>query len=172
MHMYISQKEFDSFNQKLANLKKEKDKLMKTLGKIMETSGSFASKTPGFNETENQIKNLDRKIAELSNFLNKSAIIKDISCLKPDEVSIYSLVSVLDTDNQKEIKYYIQYESNNNAKKYRIASLGSPIGVALIGKRVGDKIRIELLQQTLNLEIIKIEQILKQKPSVLINPAP
>lgn len=43
MEIYISQKEYDSFSKKLSELEKEREKSQKMLGKIMETSGSFAT---------------------------------------------------------------------------------------------------------------------------------
>lgn len=79
MAIYISQKEYDIFSKKLSDLEKEREKLQRTLGKIMETSGSFASKTPGFNEAEDQVKIFNKKILDVKNLLSRAKILKDLS---------------------------------------------------------------------------------------------
>lgn len=158
MEIYISQKEYDSFSKKLSDFEKEREKLQKTLGKIMETSGSFASKTPGFNETEDQIKIFNKKILDVKNLLSGSKILKDLSEMKQDEVTIYSLVSVIDLDNNKETKYYIQHDFSGSKKDFVIITPSSPVGRNLMGKKIGDNIKVELPKGNLQLKIINIEK--------------
>lgn len=158
MKNYISQKEYDSFSKKLSDLEKEREKLYKTLGKIMETSGSFASKTPGFNEAEDQIKTLNKRIFDIKNLLSQSKILKDLSELKKNEVTIYSLISVIDINTNKEIKYYIQYDFSDGKKDYKIITPFSPIGKSLIRKKISDILKIELSKGNLDLKIIGIEK--------------
>ncbi len=128
------------------------------LGKIMENSGSFASKTPGFNETEGQVKILNQKIADLKNFLSQSKTLKDLSELKNNEVTIYSLISALNINTNKEIKYYIQHDFSGNKNGYTVITPLSPIGKCLINKKIGDNIKIELPKGNLELKIINIEK--------------
>jgi len=158
MAIYISQKEYDSFSKKLADFEKEREKLQKTLGKIMETSGSFASKTPGFNETEDQVKIFNKKILDAKNLLSQAKILKDLSELNQNEVTIYSLVSALDINNNKEIKYYIQYNLSESKKSFVIITPFSPIGKCLMGKKIGDEVKIEIPRGDTNLKIINIEK--------------
>lgn len=158
MEIYISQKEYDSFSKKLSELEKEREKSQKMLGKIMETSGSFASKTPGFNEVEGQVKTLNQKIADLKNFLSHSKILKDLSELKQDEVTIYSLISALDINTNKEIKYYIQHDFSGNKNGYTVVTPLSPMGQCLMGKKVDKEIKIELPKGDLQFKIISIEK--------------
>ncbi len=158
MKNYISQKEYDNFNQTISNLQKEREKLEKTLGKIMENSGSFASKTPAFNETEGLIKNLDQKIESIKFFLNNATVIKNWSMLPHGEIAVYSFVTALDAVSKKQIQYYIQHKVLfNKETAYLSITPNSPIGKALIGKKIGEKVLITLPQKILELEIINIE---------------
>jgi len=157
MTVYISQKEYDSFTNKLADFEKDREKLQRTLGKIMENSGSFASKTPGFNETEDQIKILNKKIIDVKNLLGQSIIIKDLSKLKKDEITIYSLITTVDINNKK-IKYYIQHDSLDNKKDFVIITPLSPVGQGLMGKKTGDEIEIVIPRGNLKLKVINIEK--------------
>ncbi len=159
MGFFISRKEYDSFSKKLSEMEKEREKLQKMLGKIMETSGSFASKTPGFNEVEGQIINLNQKIADLKNFLSQSKILKDLSELRKDEVTIYSLISALDINTNKEIKYYIQHDFSGDKNGYKIITLTSPIGQCLMGKKAGDEIEVKIPLENMRLKIINIEHL-------------
>lgn len=158
MAIYISQKEYDGFSKKLSDLEKEREKLQRTLGKIMETSGSSTGKTPGFNETEDQVKNLNKRILDVKNILSRAKILKDLSELKKSEVTIYSLVSVLDINTNKEIKYYIQHDFSDSKKDFVIITPSSPVGRNLIGKKIGENIKIELPKGNLELKIINIEK--------------
>ncbi len=158
MSVYISQKEYDKFIEKLAGLEKEKEGENKKLGKIMETSGSFASKTPGFNETESHIKILNQKIFEIKKLLSGSKILKDASELKKDKITIYSLVTVIDLNNNEEIRYYIQHDFGDGKKDFMTITPFSPIGKNLMGKKIGDEVSIELPREDLKLKIINIEK--------------
>jgi len=157
---FISQKEYDGFVKKLAGFEEERGKLQKMLGKIMETSGSFASKTPGFNETEDQVKIFNKKISDLKNFLAQARIVKNLSELDQNEATIYSLITCLDINSNKEIKYYIQHDPSEQKKDYKIITPSSPVATHLIGKKINDKIKLELPKGILELKIISIEKII------------
>lgn len=159
MKFYILQREYDSLIGKLSEFKKEKEQLGKEMAEIMETSGSFTGNTPGFNETEQKVKHLENKITDSRNFLDKSVVVKDLSELDPDEITVYSRVSAFDIDAGKNLSYYIQYElPGKKSDDCVIVTPFSPIGSCLIGKKTGDKIDIKLPSKTLRLKILEIEK--------------
>ncbi|TSD02742.1 MAG: transcription elongation factor GreA [Parcubacteria group bacterium Athens0714_26] len=156
---FISQKEYDIFQKKLDILGKNRERLSKKLGQIMETSGSFASKTPGFNEAEDELKITNKRIKEIKDFLNQTKIIKDILELSHDEITIYSLVYTEDLNTKEKLNYYIQHDfSDSKNADYKIVTPGSPVGKVLIGKKVGDIIETKLPQKNLKLNIIEIKK--------------
>lgn len=158
MAIFISQKEYDDFSRKLSEFEKEREKLQRKLGKIMETSGSFANKTPGFNETEDEIKIFNKKILDVKNLLSQAKILKDLSELKQGEVTIYSLVSCLDLNTNKETKYYIQQDLSSDKKDMVIITPFSPIGKSLMAKKIGAEIEVQIPRGNLKLKIINIEK--------------
>lgn len=158
MTIFISQKEYDDFGRKLLEFEKERERLQKELGKIMENSGSFASKTPGFNETEDSLKRINKRVAETKNFLNQVKTLKDLSELNQGEVTIYSLISCLDLSANKKIKYYIQHNLSDIKKDAVIITPFSPVGKSLMGKKTGDKVEVIIPRGNLKLKIISIEK--------------
>jgi len=77
----ISPLETEIIKKELDKCHQEKLVLGKQLGKIMSTSGSYATKTPGYSETEDTIRIVEEKIDQYNKILNQTTLIKDISVL-------------------------------------------------------------------------------------------
>jgi transcription elongation factor GreA len=94
------------------------------------------------------------KIAELENKLALSEII-DTTGLATDEVVFGLTVLIDDLDTGKRIEYQLvgPYESDINENKI---SITSPIGRAMIGKSVGDIIKVKTPGGIRELELIDI----------------
>jgi transcription elongation factor GreA len=94
------------------------------------------------------------KVQELENQLALSNII-NIKGLKADKVVFGCYVSLEDIDSSEKIKYQLlgPYESDISQNKI---SVTSPIGRALIGKKIGSEISVQTPGGTRNVEIIDI----------------
>lgn len=156
----ISPLELKSVKKEIDKYSKEKAELGKQLGRIMSNSGSFAANTPGYTETEELIGMIEGKIREYNQILKQTTPIKDVAELSREKISIYSQVVAKDQEG-KLMKYYICHLPEKSNFK-RVASLTpkSPIGVALIGKRKNDVIKIDLPKGKVELTIIKHESII------------
>jgi transcription elongation factor GreA len=84
---------------------------------------------------------LHGKIQELENNLATSNVIelKNLSC---DKVVFGSTVTIEDSNAERQITYHLVGPCETDLERDRI-SVTSPIGKALIGKRVGDEVSVK-----------------------------
>jgi transcription elongation factor GreA len=94
------------------------------------------------------------KMQELENQVALANVI-NLKGLKTDKVVFGCYVSLEDTDSGEKIKYQLlgPYESDISQNKI---SVTSPIGKALIGKRIGSEITVQTPGGTRNFELIDI----------------
>ncbi|ABC23684.1 transcription elongation factor GreA [Rhodospirillum rubrum] len=84
---------------------------------------------------------IEGRIKELEDVTSRAEVI-DISKLSGDTVRFGATVSVLDEDSEEQTTYQIVGAHEADLKAGRI-SVASPIGKALIGKKVGDSIEVK-----------------------------
>ena len=115
-------------------------------GDLKENAEYHAAKErQGFvNARLNQLK---RRLAEFSMI--------DLSKIPHDRVGLGSKVLVLDLPKEEEITYYLVTSEEADAPTGRI-STGSPIGKALIGKEVGDTVKIMVPGGAKEYEILEL----------------
>lgn len=94
------------------------------------------------------------KIQEIENNLATSNVI-DLKDLNGDKVVFGSTVVIMDVHNEKEEEYQLvgPYESDISQNKI---SVTSPIGKALIGRRIGDQAKVQTPRGIRILEIVDI----------------
>lgn len=97
---------------------------------------------------------LEGRIQELEYFL-KNAVIIEVSDGQQDVVSIGSRVTIQEADNPPET-FQVVGVKEADPRNGRI-SHASPFGMALLGGRVGDVVRVETPAGLIQLKILKIE---------------
>jgi transcription elongation factor GreA len=97
---------------------------------------------------------LEGRIMELEQILHNAVIIEDIE-KNPHEVGVGSYVTIQEEEYDPET-YHIVGPKEADPKNMRI-SHASPIGIVLMGRRVGDKVTAKTPAGPINLKIIKIE---------------
>ncbi len=99
---------------------------------------------------------LERKIAELEDKLSRVQMI-DTDSIPADKAYLFAKVLVKDLSDGEEIEYTLappeEVDVDND-----VISIKSPIGIALLGKAVGDKVKIKVPIGTIQYEIIKISR--------------
>ncbi|HEY2015467.1 MAG TPA: transcription elongation factor GreA [Bryobacteraceae bacterium] len=118
-------------------------------GDLSENAEYHAAKErQGFvNARMNQLK---RRLAEMS--------MVDFSKIPRDRVGLGSTVVVLDTKRDEEITYNLVTSEEADAANGRVSTT-SPIGRALLGKEVGDEVRVQSPGGIKELEILKLTTI-------------
>lgn len=115
-------------------------------GDLSENAEYHAAKDrQGFvNARLNQLK---KRLAEMS--------MVDFTKIPHDKVGLGSTVVVFDTKKDEEITYFLVTSEEADAPAGKI-STSSPIGRALLGKAVGDSVRVQLPGGSKELEILKL----------------
>lgn len=113
------------------------------------------SENSEYDEAKTQQGKLYSKIAELQTLLDNAEIIEKTDVIK-DAVSIGSRVCIENLDTEEETEYFIVGSHESNPLEGKISD-ESPVGSALIGKRVGEKVTIQTLVGEVRYRIESVE---------------
>ncbi len=97
---------------------------------------------------------LEMKIAQLKDTVANARII-DESKLNTESIQILNKVKVKDLKNNREMTYTLVSESEANIRQGKLA-VNTPIGKALLGKKLGDVVEVTVPSGILHLEILEI----------------
>ena len=100
------------------------------------------------------------RLAQVSGRLREISMI-DMSTIPRDRVGLGSTVIVLDVAKEERIQYKLVTSEDVDVAKGMI-STSSPIGRGLLGKRVGDTVKIQIPDGTREMEIIELLTIHQQ----------
>ena len=97
---------------------------------------------------------LESEILEIENKL-RNAVIINTSKIATDKVSIGCIVKIYDEEFDEEVEYRIIGSTESNPLNGLISN-ESPVGRALIGKKVGDEVEVETPAGINKLKILEI----------------
>jgi len=97
---------------------------------------------------------LELKINKLQELLSNSRVL-DTSKMNVDKVGILSTVKLLNKKINKEVTYSIVSEKEANLREAKISSQ-SPIGKALIGRKVGETVNVQAPAGVIPFEVLEI----------------
>jgi transcription elongation factor GreA len=83
---------------------------------------------------------IEGRIQELNGKLARAQVI-DLTKINSDKIVFGAMVTLIDVDTDKEVRYQIVGEDEADIKVGKI-SITSPVGKALIGHRVDEEVRI------------------------------
>jgi len=112
------------------------------------------SENSEYDEAKNEQAQVEERIAKLEATLRKARII-DESEITSDVVSVGSTVKVKDLEFDEEVEYTIVGSAEADPYELKISN-ESPVGRALIGKKVGDVIEIQIPDGVTKYEILEI----------------
>jgi transcription elongation factor GreA len=102
------------------------------------------------------------RLSQLATRLREISMI-DMSKIPHDRVGLGSIVVVLDTTKDEKIRYKLVTSEDVDVSKGLI-STSSPIGRGLLGKQVGDAVRIQIPGGVREMEIIELITIHQAAP--------
>lgn len=112
------------------------------------------SENSEYDEAKNDQADLEKRIMKLEGLLSNAKLINEAE-IKTDEVSIGSNVIIKDVDTQETETYTIVGATEADPYENKISN-ESPVGRALIGKKVGDVIEVQVPDGFAKFEIQKI----------------
>jgi transcription elongation factor GreA len=109
-----------------------------------------------YDEAKNEQAQMENRIVQIEKMLKNAKVI-DEEDVSTDVVSLGCKVKVLDVEMQEEIEYIIVGSAEANPTEFRISD-ESPVGSALIGKKVGDTVEAAAPAGTIIFKIIEINK--------------
>ena len=100
---------------------------------------------------------VNARLGQLRQRLRELSMI-DFSRIPKDRVGLYSSVTVIDTQKDEEIKYKLVTSEQADVAKGLISTT-SPIGKGLLGKQVGDTVKVQIPGGTREMEIVELTTI-------------
>lgn len=99
---------------------------------------------------------MESRISELEQIIANSRVLDDKN-IDNSKVYVLSTVTIFNRKTQKEMKYTLVSKDEADFNKGKI-SVDSPIGKALMGKEIGDVVKVKVPAGELELEIRNIER--------------
>lgn len=114
------------------------------------------SENSEYDEAKNEQARLEERIAKLERML-RNAVVIDADEISGDIVTIGSRVKVKDLEFDEEIEYTIVGSAEADPYEEKISN-ESPVGKALIGKKAGDIVEVQVPDGVIKYEIISISR--------------
>ena len=154
MSFQLTQKDYDKLKAELKNLY-ELDKLNIIAIKDAKDQGDLSENSEYDAAKAEEVK-INQRIAELENQL-KNAVIIDETVLTTETVQLGLYVTILDKTYNETETYQIVSSLVDDVLLKKLSDT-SPIGKALLGKKVGDIVAFEGAKQKTEIEILAISK--------------
>ena len=123
-------------------------------GGLQENQGRDLSENAEYDAAREAQGLLEMRIAKLEDTMANARVI-DESKIDKSKVQILSKVTLLNHNNQKQMTYTIVAEHEANLREGKLA-IGTPIAKALLGRKKGDRVDVEVPAGTIHFEILDI----------------
>ena len=114
------------------------------------------SENSEYAEAKNDQAFTEGRIIQLENML-KNAVVVDESEIPKDKVSVGSIVKVMDYEFDEEVEYTIVGSAEADPMNFKISN-ESPVGSALLGKKVGDVVEVAVPSGVSKFEVLEIRR--------------
>ena len=153
MATYLTKEGYDKKMAELAELEAQRPAIKNAIAEARDKGD--LSENAEYDAAKEAQGMLEMKIAKIKELIASSRIIDD-SKLTTDEVGLLNKVTIKNVKNGMQMTYTIVTENEANLREQKIAS-STPIAKALMGHKVGDKVKVEAPVGVLEFEILKIE---------------
>lgn len=128
-----------------------------TVAQRIEEARSFGdlSENAEYAAAKDEQAKMESRIQRLENQLSKARII-DSSTLDGSHVALGTTVTIEDSTMKKKFVYSLVGSEEADPKKNRISSV-SPVGQALMGKKIGDEVHVKVPNGMRKLHILDIQ---------------
>lgn len=148
-NLQITQKGLDALKSELKSLKDEKrPKVVDRLANAR--SQGDLSENSDYQNARDELEFLDGRISELEDVIKNTVVVKGSN---GSGVSVGTTVKVKVNGNETAFEIVGEWEADPAQKKI---SYTSPLGQALVGKKVGDKVEVEAPAGKVSYQIVSI----------------
>ncbi len=114
------------------------------------------SENSEYDEAKNEQAFTEGRIIQLENML-KNAVVVDESEITTDKVAVGTIVKVKDYEFDEEVEYYLVGSAEADPMNFKISN-ESPVGAALLGKKVGELVEVSVPGGVNKFEILGIRR--------------
>ena len=114
------------------------------------------SENAEYDEARNEQAKVESRIKELEELI-LGAVIVDESKIDTSIINMGSIVKVYDKEFDETVEYSIVGSNEVDPFQNKISDM-SPIGKALVGKRAGDEVTVEIPGGSINLQILEVSR--------------
>ena len=153
---FLTKKGYDERVALLENLKVVRRKEVAQKLKEAREQGDL-SENAEYDAAKEEQRDIEAQIAELEEILKNAEIIQDeAGGKKSNKVKMESVVKLHDVEYDEDIEYVIVGSSEADSLNNKISN-ESPLGAALIGKKVGDTVKVEAPVGEIEYKIIEVK---------------
>lgn len=139
----------------LENLKVVKRK--EVAGKIKEArEQGDLSENAEYDAAKDEQRDIEARIEELEKILKNAEVVVEDE-VDFDKINVGCTVDVYDSEFEEEIEFKIVGSTEANSLQGKISN-ESPVGKALLGKKVGDVVRVETQAGEMEYKVLKIDR--------------
>lgn len=114
------------------------------------------SENSEYDEAKNEQAFTEGRIIQLENML-KNAVVVDESEISTDKVAVGTIVKVKDYEFDEEVEYSLVGSAEADPMNYKISN-ESPVGAALLGKKVGEVVEVSVPGGVNKFEVLGIRR--------------
>ena len=137
---YMTSKERQKLQAELDELRINRRKQVAEKIKEAREQGDL-SENAEYDAAKDEQRDIETRIKQLEEIIKNSTMV-DVDNLSDEVVNLGLMVRVLDEEEDEEFEYEIVGSSHSDSLQGRISN-ESPLGLALMGKRVGDEVTVE-----------------------------
>ena len=108
-----------------------------------------------FVAAKDEQRDIETQIAELEEILKNAEVVQDNNTDK-DAIKMESVVKLHDVEYDEDIEYVIVGSSEADSLNNKISN-ESPLGAAMLGKKVGDTVKVEAPAGVIEYKIISVQ---------------
>ncbi len=114
------------------------------------------SENAEYDAAKDEQRDIEARIDELEAIL-KNAEVVDEEEVDLNKINVGCVVKVFDVEYDEELEFNIVGSTEANSLQGKISN-ESPVGAALIGKKVGDKVKVETQMGVIEYKVLSIEK--------------
>ena len=141
----------------------EADRLLATIMKLAEAGKIKEAREQGdlsenaeYDAAKDEQRDIEARIEEIEKILKNAEVVVEEE-VDLDKISIGCKIRILDCEFDEELEYKIVGSTEANSLKGKISN-ESPVGKALLGKKVGDTVTVETQVGELTYKVLEIQR--------------
>ncbi len=115
------------------------------------------SENAEYDAAKDEQRDIETRIEEIEKILSNAEVV-DEDEIDLKKINVGCKVTVLDKEYKEEVEFKIVGSTETNSLEHKISN-ESPVGMALIGKKIGDKIKVDTEYGVIEYKVLDIQRV-------------